>query len=393
MTHRNEDRRRSGGWLRWGVAGVIGLALVAAVLGGIARPAAAPPPPEPEAVPVTVTRVLRRDVPVYLSGLGQVQAYNTVTIRSRVDGTLLRIPVAEGQEIASGTVVAEIDPRPYQAALDQALAKQAQDAAQLANARRDLARYASLAQRDFASRQQLDTQRATVAQFVAVVAGDRAAVEAARLNLGYCTIASPIPGRVGLVAVDAGNLVRATDAGGIVTIAQDQPIAVLFTLPERDLQPVRAAMRRGPVPVIARSGSSGQVLDRGVLATPDNTIDPATGTIRFKAVFPNPHDLLWPGQFVTARLLLRTERDVPTLPLDAVQHGPDGLYVYVVHPDGTAWRQKVAVETVGALAVIRHGLAPGAGGGGRRAAAAGGRHAHPCRATGHGGRMSGGEGG
>ncbi len=362
MAFRDKDGRRARNWRRRALPALFGLVVACAlvsVLGGIGRPAAAPPAKPPPAVPVAVTHVARRDVPVYLSGLGQVQAYNTVTIRSRVDGTLLRIPVAEGQEIAAGTMVAEIDPRPYQAALDQALAKRAQDAAQLANARQDLARYASLAQRDFASRQQLDTQRATVAQLIAGLAGDSAAVEAARVNLSFCTIASPIPGRVGLIAVDPGNLVRATDTGGIVTIAQDQPISVLFTLPETDLQPVRAEMRRRPVPVVALSGDNGPPLDRGSLATPDNTIDPSTGTIRFKAVFPNPRDLLWPGQFVTARLLLRTDRNVLALPLGAVLHGPDGLYVYVVHPDGTAWRQKVTADTVGDIAVIRRGVTAG----------------------------------
>lgn len=362
MAFRDEDGRRTRSWRRRTLPALFGLVVACvliAALGGIGHPAAAPPAPPPPAVPVAITHVVRQDVPVYLSGLGQVQATNTVTIRSRVDGTLLRIPVAEGQEIKAGTLVAEIDPRPYQAALDQALAKRAQDAAQLVNAHQDLARYATLAQRDFASRQQLDTQRATVAQLTAGLAGDSAAVEAARVNLSFCTIASPIPGRVGLIAVDPGNLVRATDAGGIVTIAQDQPISVLFTLPEADLQPVRAEMKRRPVPVEALSGDAGPVLDRGRLATPDNTIDPTTGTIRFKATFPNPHDLLWPGQFVTAKLLLRTDRGVLALPLRAVLHGPDGLYVYVVHPDGTAWRQQVTAETVGETAVITQGLTAG----------------------------------
>ena len=360
MRQRDDERTRFRRRAIPGKLGFAGLLACVVVLAGLAfglsRSAAAPPAPPPDPVPVTVTRVARQDVPVWLSGLGRVQAFRTVTIRFRVDGTLLRIPVAEGQEIKAGTLVAQIDPRPYQAALDEALARRGQDAAQLANARQDLARTASLALRDFASRQQLDTQRAAVARLEAALAGDTAAVEAAQLNLGYCSIASPIPGRVGLIAVDPGNLVRATDSRGIVTIAQDQPIAVLFTLPERDLQPVRAAMRRGQVAVVALSGEGGRVLDRGVLATPDNTIDPETGTIRFKAVFPNTQTLLWPGQFVTARVKLRTERHVLTLPPAAVQHGPDGRYVYVVRPDGTAWRTPVTVETLGAVAVIRDGL-------------------------------------
>ncbi|MDQ2804759.1 MAG: efflux RND transporter periplasmic adaptor subunit, partial [Pseudomonadota bacterium] len=209
------------------------------------RTGAQPPKSSPatqQAVPVTVVHALHEDVPIYLTGLGQVQAFNAVTVRARVDGTLMQVPVAEGQEVKPGDVVAVIDPRPYQAALNQAMAKKQQDEAQLANAKRDLARYASLAKQDFASHQQVDNQQSQVTQFNAAIAGDTATAEVAQLNLSYCYITSPIPGRVGLRQVDPGNLIHATDAGGIVTITQVHPIAVIFTLPQEDLSRVSAAM-------------------------------------------------------------------------------------------------------------------------------------------------------
>ena len=349
--------------------GVRGLTALALVLGGVsvtfgtpllrAQPAPAAPGIGP-AVPVSVATVRRQDVPIWLRGLGAVQAFNAVTVRARVDGTLTKVPVTEGQEVKQGDLLAVIDPRPFQVALDVASAKRQQDQAQLANAQADLARYSSLARQDFASRQQVDTQQAQVKQLTAAIAGDTAQVEAAQLNLGFCAITAPFDGRVGLRSIDPGNLVHATDATGIMTLTQIHPIAVTFTLPQDDLPRVNAAMAARRLPVLAFAGNDATELDRGMLLTPDNTIDPSTGTIRLKAVFPNQRNQLWPGQFVNARLLLKTEPNVLTVPSVAVQHGPAGLYVYVVTANATVARHDVRVERDdGRLAVIAQGLLDG----------------------------------
>ena len=312
-------------------------------------------------VPVSVARAERQDVPVYLVGLGTVQPNNAVQVRSRVDGTLIEVPVQEGQEVKAGAVLARIDPRPYQAALDQALAKQQQDAAQLANAQRDLARTSALARQDFASRQQLDQNQAAVAQFTAAVAADAAAVEAARVNLGFTTITAPFDGRVGLRQIDPGNLVRAGDATPMMTLTQLRPIAVVFTLPQEDLSRLAAVLGTRPLPVAALPGEGDTPLAQGALLTIDNAVDPSSGTIRVKALFPNIGNRLWPGQFVRARLLLDTMRDALTIPSEAVQHGPDGLFVYVVRLNGTATRQPVTLRSEdGRTAVIASGLGDGA---------------------------------
>lgn len=361
------DRTRRDGWWRRAAltSGLAGLALGGFLVLVFRHPAAeTQPPPAPPGIPVTLGDVRRADVPVYLEGLGQVQAHNSVLVRARVDGMLMRFAVKEGQDVHKGELIAEIDPRPYQATLDAALAHQQQDQVQLANAKLDLTRYASLAQRDYASRQQLDTQRALVAQYVAALAGDAAAIESAKLNLDFCYIKSPIDGRVGLRLTDPGNLVHANDIAGIATITQIHPISAIFTLPQTDLPRVQAAMARlgaaKGLEVLANAGDTGKLLDRGTLLTTDNAIDPATGTIRLKATFPNPHDALWPGQFINARLLLETLKDAITIPDAAVQHGPDGLYAYVLHPDGTVYRQAldVVLEQDG-IAVIAKGMTAG----------------------------------
>jgi multidrug efflux system membrane fusion protein len=316
-------------------------------------------PAPANAVPVSVAKAERQDVPVWLSGLGTVQALNTVTVRARVDGTLMQVPVTEGQIVKQGTLLAVIDPRPYQAALDQASAKKAQDEAALSNAKLDLQRYASLMNKDFASRQQVDTQKMQVDQSTAALKGDDAAIEAAQLNLSYCYIMAPFDGRLGLRQVDPGNLVHATDAGGIMTITQVRPIAVVFTLPQDDLPGIVEEMAAGPVTVAALSSGHGQELGRGTLLTPDNAIDTTTGTIRLKATFPNDDNRLWPGQFVEARLLLRTDRQVVAVPARAVQHGQTDLYVYVVTPDSTVHRQPVTVDDRGSVMVVTRGLDAG----------------------------------
>jgi membrane fusion protein, multidrug efflux system len=308
------------------------------------------------AVPVSATNAERQDVPVWLRGIGTVQALNTVTVRARVDGTLMQVPVTEGQIVKQGTLLAVIDPRPYQASLDQANAKKAQDEVMLANAKLDLQRYSSLASQSFASRQQVDTQRMQVDQLTAGLKGDEATIEAAQLNLSYCYITAPFDGRLGLRQVDAGNLVHASDSGGIMTITQVHPIAVVFTLPQRSLPPIVDEMSKGPVTVAAWSGEDNRELAQGTLLTPDNAIDISTGTIRLKATFANQQNRLWPGQFIEARLLLRTEKQVVAVPAQAVQHGQDSLYVYVVKPDSTVHRQTVVAEDRGPVMVISEGL-------------------------------------
>ncbi len=324
--------------------------------GARAAPAAAPTP-----VPVRAAVAAPRDLRVTLQGLGTVQATRTVQVRAQVGGMLTRVLFREGAEVKKGALLAEIDPRPFQAALDAALAKRAQDAAQRANAERDLARFRSLAARSFASRQQVDTQRSLIAQLTAQIAADRANIEAALLNLSFTRITAPISGRLGLRLLDPGNLVTASGAAPIVTIAEIHPIALVFSLPQQDLPAVIAAMRVGRLAVDALPAGGGATLDRGRLVTIDNTIDSATGTFRLKASFPNPADRLWPGQLVTGRLLLRRLHAVLAVPEAALQHGPDGLFVYVIGADGKVARQAVTVGVEdGGLAEVRKGLAAGA---------------------------------
>jgi multidrug efflux system membrane fusion protein len=337
-------------------ATVVGIG-VAVVRSSTAQPA--PPSALRQATPVSTVKAERQDVPVWLRGLGTVQAMNAVTVRARVDGTLMMVPAAEGQMVKQGDVIAVIDPRPFKAALDAAAAKKAQDEADLANAKQDFARYTALEQRSFASHQQVDTQRAMVNRLTAMIAGDDAAIETAQLNLGYCTLTAPFDGRVGLRLVDPGNLVHATDTNGIVTLTQVRPITLVFTLPQQYLSSIVEAMAQRKLPVVARSGDEKRELAQGTLLTPDNAIDPTTGTIKMKAQFANPDDKLWPGQFVEAALLLRTERQVVSVPTRAVQHGQDSLYVYVVKPDSTVERQPVVAEDRGSIMVITKGLDAG----------------------------------
>jgi multidrug efflux system membrane fusion protein len=308
-------------------------------------------------VPVTVGHASRRDVPVFARGIGTVQALNSVLIRARVDGTLEKIAFREGQVVKPGDPIATIDPRPYAAALDQANARRAADVAQLHNAGLDLARYSALARTNFASRQQLDTQQATVEQDKANIQADDAAIATAALNLSFCDIRSPIDGVVGLRQIDAGNLIHATDATGIVTITQVQPISLVFTLPQSVLPEVQDAMQAGSPKVVAYTSDDGKKLAEGTLVTPNNTIDATTGTIQLKAQFANEDRRLWPGAFVDAHIQLRVEKNVVTIPPAAIQHGPDDLYVYVVKPDQTVARQsvKVGYEDEG-VAVITDGL-------------------------------------
>ena len=313
------------------------------------------------AVPVTVTSAVRRDVPVWLHGLGTVQAYYAVQLRPRVDGTLIQVPVHEGQEVKQGDLLAVIDPRPYQAALDAANARKQQDQAQLANARADLARYASLVRQDFASRQQLETQQAMVKQFSAALLGDDAQIETAQLNLSFCYITAPFDGRIGLRNIDPGNMVRSAEATPILSLTQIQPIAVTFTLPQENLPAIMGAMEKHKLAIEIYAGDDKTALARGLLRTPDNTIDSATGTIKLKATFSNAHRKLWPGQFVNVKLLLGEDSNVVTVPATAVRHGPNGLYVYQVGQNDTVSVQPVQVSREeDGISIVTSGLSGGA---------------------------------
>jgi multidrug efflux system membrane fusion protein len=292
-------------------------------------------------VPVIAAATRRADVPVYLDGVGTTRALNTVTVRPQVEGRLISINFKEGQDVERGHVLARIDPTTYQAAYDQAVAKKAQDEAQLANARLDLERYQRLSATNSIARQQYDTQKATVAQLEAQVKLDQAAIDNAKAILDYTTITAPIAGRTGIRLVDQGNLVRASDTSGIVVITQLRPISVLFTLPQQQLGEVNRAFAEGALPVEAFGADNKTVIDRGTLQVVDNQVDQATGTIKLKAEFPNGNLQLWPGQFVNVQLLLDTLRQMVVAPTAAVQRGPNGTFVFVVQPDN-----KVAVRPV-----------------------------------------------
>lgn len=330
-------------------------------LAGFPFPDSAQPAQQGTAIPVTVTNAIRRDVPIWLRGLGTVQANYAVQLRPRIDGTLTQVPVKEGQDVKEGDLLAVIDPRPYQAVLDAAIAKKQQDQAQLSNAQADLARYASLVRQDFASHQQYDTQQAMVKQFSAALLGDDAQIEAAQLNLSFCYITSPFGGRIGLRNVDPGNIVHSAEATPIISVTQIQPINVTFTLPQDNLPAIIQAMERHPLEVVVYAGDNKTELDRGVLLTPDNTIDTTTGTIKLKATFSNVQRKLWPGQFVNASLLLGIEPNVIAVAAAAVQHGPNGLYVYQLGQNDTVKVQSIQVARQEAdVYVVSSGLAEGA---------------------------------
>jgi multidrug efflux system membrane fusion protein len=334
------------------------------------------PRTEPPPVPVATAPVTSGDVPIYLTGLGTVQAFNTVTIHSHIDGTLDRVAFVEGQDVKAGDLLAEIDPRPLRAQLEQATAAKGRDEATLANAKVDLARYQQLVAEDSIARQQLDTQAALVRQDTATVANDQAAIDYATVQLGYTRITSPISGRTGVRLLDAGNIIHAADAEGLVVVTQIEPITVLFTLPGDDFGMVSQQMKAGHLAITVTAhpsnqdgGNSGgaapadaKPLATGTLMMMNNQIDQTTGTIQLKAVFPNRDHALWPGLFVNARLLLQTLHDAVTMPSAALQRGPDGTFVYVVDPDGTARIRAVTVssaDTGGPTTLIQSGLNAG----------------------------------
>jgi membrane fusion protein, multidrug efflux system len=302
----------------------------------------------------------RSEVPVYLEGLGTVQAFYTVTVTARVDGELQKVGFVEGQTLKKGDLIGQIDPRPFRAALDQSIATHDKDVAQLASAQADLDRFELLAPQNLASKQTLDAQHALVGQLQAQIKGDQANIDNARTQLSYTTIVSPIQGKTGIRRVDPGNNVHATDTGGIVVVTQVQPIACIFTLPEEALPTLNRALEAGTVSVTAMSRDGKIELDRGTVALVDNQIDQSTGTIRVKATFPNPHDALWPGEFINARVLVRTEHNVLTVPSNAIQRGPNGMFTYVVKADSTVEARPLKVgDESGTLTVITDGLKDG----------------------------------
>jgi membrane fusion protein, multidrug efflux system len=309
------------------------------------------------AIPVSIAPVEKADFPVYLTGLGTVQGFNTVQLRTRVDGQIDKIAFTEGQVVKEGDLLAEIDPRPFQAALDQAKAKKVQDEADLANANLDLQRYTKLG--EFATRQQLDTQRAMVARLTALITADDAAITNAQTQLDYTQVTSPITGVVGLRQVDVGNIVNAATQTGIVSVAQVEPITVIFTAPEDQLPYISEAQKVAPLKVVAITTDGKKPLAEGHLAVINNQVDTTSGTIRLKAVFDNKTHALWPGQSVSTRLLIKTLKDAIVVPDDAIQHGNNGLYAYTVGQDNKAELRPVKVAySVDGRSVVESGLEP-----------------------------------
>jgi len=315
----------------------------------------------PQTIPVVAVPARQGDLPVYLTGLGTVTPFNTVTVRSRVDGQLMKIAFQEGQFVHQGDLLAEIDARPFDVQLQQAEGQMARDLAQLNNAKRDLVRFQELLARQLIARQQVDTQDAAVGQYEGAIKVDQAAINNAKLQLSYCRITAPISGRVGLRLVDIGNIIRANDQTGLVVITQVQPIAVLFTLPEDSLQPVLQKLRAGvTLPVTAYDRSGQTQVATGSLLTTDNQIDPTTGTMRLKAVFQNQDYQLFPNQFVNVQMLLDIQKQAILIPMTAIQRGPQGTFVYVVKSDKTVEIRPIVVgQITNGQAAIHTGLADG----------------------------------
>jgi multidrug efflux system membrane fusion protein len=310
------------------------------------------------AVQVSIAPVEKSDFPVYLTGLGTVQGFNTVLVRTRVDGQIDKIAFKEGQVVKQGDLLVEIDPRPFQATLDQAKAKKAQDEANLANVNLDLQRFIKLG--EFATKQQLDTQRSTVLQLTAQIEADAAAIANAQTQLDYTAIKSPIPGVVGLRQVDIGNIVNAATQTGIVSVAQVEPIAVIFTAPEEQLPYITEAQTVAPLKVIAITTDGKKPLAEGKLSVVNNQVDTTSGTIRLKAVFDNKDHTLWPGQSVSTRLLVNTLKGATVVPDGAIQHSTNGLYAYTVDENNKAVLNKVKVtQSIDGRSVVDEGLSPG----------------------------------
>jgi membrane fusion protein, multidrug efflux system len=337
--------------------------VAAAVVGGAAfswwtkpKAQAATPP----AIPVMMAAAGQQDVPIYYGALGTVMALNTVSIRAQVTGQLVSIDFRQGQDVKKGDVLAKIDPAPFQAVLDQAVAKKAQDQALLIDARKDLERFKTLVVKNVETQQNVDAQQAKVDQLKATVDADQGAIEAAQTQLNFTNIAAPIDGVVGFRQIDIGNIIHTTDANPLTVLTQIQPCVAVFTLPQDDLGPVHEAMLRGEVEVLAFDQDDVQQLAQGRLLLIDNQIDQSTSTIRLKAEFPNQDGRLWPGEFVRIRVLVATRKDAVTVPAVAVQRGPDGLYAWVIKPDNTVEQRPIQALTVNEnLAVVTKGLSAG----------------------------------
>ncbi len=351
-------------WRRLGAVIVISLVLALAGLWLAGRSArSAPGRAAVSPVPVVTVIAAKQDFPVYLTGIGSVQAFNTVTVKARVDGEIDRIAFTEGQDVAAGDLLAQIDPRPFAAQLEQAEAQKARDEAQLANARRDFDRSNKLVGRGYVTQQTVDTENASITGLDAAIKGDQAQVDYAKVQLDYTRITAPIAGRTGIRLVDQGNVVRAADATGLVVLTQVEPISVVFTLPEDAYDDVSAAIRAssGKLSVLAFGRDSGvRPRAEGALLLMNNQIDRATATLQLKATFPNSDHALWPGQFVNVHLLLGSRHDGVVVPAGAVQRGPAGLYAYVVNPSGAAEMKPIEVaQSRDGMALIMQGLAQG----------------------------------
>src|SRR3954462_4707604 len=317
----------------------------------------AQPSPAPPAVPVIAGTVLSHDVPIYLRGVGTVVAYNNVVVRSQVTGQIIKIAFKQGQTVHKGDLLAEIDPRPYQAQLDQATANRDRDQAQLGNAGANLGRYTSLASKGWATPQLVDTQKAQVGQLQALVKSDDAVNEAAQTNLSYTRLTSPIDGVTGFRQGDIGNIIHPTDQNGLVVVTQIQPISLFFSLPQTSFVAIQEQMAKGPLTVLAYSQDDSTQLDEGKLELIDNQIVQTTGTIRLRATFPNARRMLWPGELVNARLLLEARHNGLTIAASAIQQGPAGAFVWVIWPDEAVQMRPVTVaQTSDGVALIDSGL-------------------------------------
>jgi membrane fusion protein, multidrug efflux system len=321
--------------------GAVAVTRTSAIRTTAAPQAPAAPPP----IGVVAASVQSHDVPIYLRGVGTVIAYNNVLVRSQITGQLVKISFQQGQQVKKGDVLAVIDPRPYQAELDQAIANRDRDQAHLENAKIDYNRYTDLAKQKSIAQQLPDSQKAIVDQLVATIKSDDAIIESARVNLGYTNLTSPIDGVTGIRQIDIGNVIHPTDVNGLVDVTQIEPISLIFTLPEAEFVPVQERLSQGPITVFV-DGQDGKQLDQGTLDLIDNQIIQTTGTIRLRAQFPNKKHLLWPGQLVNARLLLDTRHDGLTVPASVVQQGPQGAYAYVVNPDSSVAIRPITVAQI-----------------------------------------------
>ncbi|MBZ5695617.1 MAG: MdtA/MuxA family multidrug efflux RND transporter periplasmic adaptor subunit [Acidobacteriia bacterium] len=357
-TEKGAAKRHYGVWIV--IILLVILGIVAYRMHAISEAASKNKDSNSQVLSVGVASVQKRDVPYYVTGLGSVTAFNTVTVHSRVDGQIMQVHFQEGQFVHAGDILAEIDPRPFEVALAQAEGQLAKDVAAQNDAKANLARYQQLWQEGVIPRQQLDSQQATVGQFDGSIKSDQAAIDNQKLQLTYCRITSPIDGRVGLRLVDSGNIVHAGDANGILVITQVQPIAVIFTLPEDSLPQVVAEMRNRQLAVEAYSRDNGTKLADGKLLTIDNQIDQTTGTIKLKSQFDNRDLSLWPNQFVNARLFLSARKDAIVIPSAAIQNGTQGPFVYVLSSDNKAQVRAVQMDFAeGNISVIRQGLNAG----------------------------------